>query len=363
MAQTSSLQGTVKGEDGQPVKDALIKIDRKDIKGHYQVKTKKKGDYFHTGLPLGVYKITLEVDGKDVDFVDNVRTSLGEPKTVDFNMQDQKQRSQSLAKAAETGNITPEQARDMTPAQKAAIEKQMKDRSAQLSKRKELNDAFNQGMEALKAKQFDVAIQSLTKAVEMDPTQNVIWGNLAEAYGELSKTKTGAEQQAAFQKTDEAYKKAIEIAPTDPNYHNNFAIALAREKKFPEMEAELKKAVELDPAGAGRYYFNLGAVLVNNNQTNQACDAFQQAIKADANYADAYYQYGICLTSKATNTPDGKVIFPEGTAPAFQKYLELKPDGPYAESAKGILSTMGSTIDTKYIAPGAKKGSAPAKKK
>ena len=43
----------VVGEDGQPLKDALIKIERKDIKGNYKVKTKKKGDYLHAGLPLG----------------------------------------------------------------------------------------------------------------------------------------------------------------------------------------------------------------------------------------------------------------------------------------------------------------------
>src|SRR4030081_26098 len=69
-AQTSSLAGVVKGEDGNPLKDALVKIDRKDIKGHYEVKTKKKGDYFHAGLPLGTYKITVSIDGKDVDSID-----------------------------------------------------------------------------------------------------------------------------------------------------------------------------------------------------------------------------------------------------------------------------------------------------
>jgi hypothetical protein len=31
--QTGSIEGTVKGEDGQPLKDALIQIERLDIKG------------------------------------------------------------------------------------------------------------------------------------------------------------------------------------------------------------------------------------------------------------------------------------------------------------------------------------------
>ena len=78
MAQTGSIEGKVTGEDGQPLKDALIKIERKDIKGSYKVKSKKKGDFFHAGLPLGQYKVVCEVNGQDVDSVDGIRTSFGE---------------------------------------------------------------------------------------------------------------------------------------------------------------------------------------------------------------------------------------------------------------------------------------------
>jgi tetratricopeptide (TPR) repeat protein len=363
LAQTGSLQGIVKDESGQPLKDALVKIDRKDIKGHYEVKTKKKGDYFHTGLPLGTYRVSVVIDGKERDAVDNVRTKLGEPVDVNFDLHQAKQQSAELQKAAETGTLTAEQQRGMSAEQKAQIEKQMKERAAALSKNKELNDAFNQGMEAKNAKNWDAAVQGFEKAVALDPSQNVIWGNMAESYMEIAKVKTGAEQQAAMDKAVEAYKKAIEIAPTDANYHNNYAIALAKMKKFPEMEAELNKAIELDPGNKGRYYYNLGAILVNANQTPQACDAFQKSIGADPNYADAYYQYGICLTAKATTDKEGKLQFPQGTAEAFQKYLELKPTGPYSDSAKAMLQTMGSTIETKYVAPGAEKPAAKTRKK
>src|SRR5437868_7800960 len=105
-AQTSSLEGDVKGEDGQPVKDALVKIERKDIKGNYKVKTNKKGHYFHAGLPLGVYRVVVEVDGKDLDSVDNVRTKLQDSTVIDFDLHKRKQESQSLAQAAQTGKLT-----------------------------------------------------------------------------------------------------------------------------------------------------------------------------------------------------------------------------------------------------------------
>jgi tetratricopeptide (TPR) repeat protein len=178
----------------------------------------------------------------------------------------------------------------------------------------------------------------------------------------MSKVKTGAEKETALGNAYENYKKAIALAPQEASYYNNFALALARGNKFEEMQQQLDKAVQLDPTGAGRYYYNMGAVLTNSGQTDAACQAFQKAIGADPNYADAHYQMGICLTGKAVAKPDGSLTFPEGTQQAFQKYLELKPDGPFAESAKGMLTTMGSKVETTYTAPGAKK-SAPPKKK
>jgi Tfp pilus assembly protein PilF len=250
----------------------------------------------------------------------------------------------------------------MSPEQKAAIDKQMKERQAAMAKNKALNDAFNAGMEALKTKQLDVALDQFTKAGAMDPKQHVIWGNLAETYSEIAKTKTGAEQEAALAKAGENYQKAIELVPTDASYHNNYALVLARSKKFEQMQTELDKAVQLDPAGAGRYYYNMGAVLTNANQMQPACDAFKKATAADAAYADAHYQYGICLTSQAKVDEKGNTSFPPGTQEAFAKYLELKPDGQFAESAKGMLAMMGSKVETQYSAPGSKKP-APAKKK
>ena len=75
-----------------------------------------------------------------------------------------------------------------------------------------MNDAFNTGMEALKTKQYDNAVQAFTKAGELDLKQHVIWGNLAEVYSEISKTKTGPEKDAALAKAYENYQKAIECS-------------------------------------------------------------------------------------------------------------------------------------------------------
>ena len=145
------------------------------------------------------------------------------------------------------------------------------------------------------------------------------------------------------------------MKPDDAGVHNNYALALAWAKKFDEAQAELAKAAQLDPPSAGKYYYNLGALLVNNNQSEPAGAAFKKAIEADPKYADAQYQYGIYLIGKATLGADGKYDPVPGTREAFQAYLELKPDGPFAESCKGMLATLSGAVDTSYQNPAAKK--------
>ena len=353
--QTGSLSGDVKDPDGKPMVGALVKIERTDIKGNYKVKTDKKGHYFHAGLPLGTYNVILEVEGRDVDRVNGVHTKLGDEVPINFNMAEAKAKQQALAKAAETGQLTKEQERGMSAAEKAALEKQTKERSAAMQKNKALNDAFNTGREALTAKQWDAAVQAFQKGSEIDPNQHMIWAYLADAYSGLAATKSGQEQQDAYAKAIEAYNKAIALKPDDAAYHNNYALLLARAGKMDEAKGELQKAAQLEPAAAGKYYYNLGAVLVNTGKTAEAEDFFKKAIEADPNYAPAQFQYATALSAKLVTKPDGSVEAPPGMKEALEKYLQLDPNGQFAEAAKGMLQMVGGKIETKYENPAAAK--------
>ena len=365
--QTTAFEGDVKGEDGKPLVKVPVHIDRLDIKGSYKVNTDKKGHYYYGGLPIGTYKIWIEVDGKERDSLNNVHSGLGDAQIHNFDLHAAAvanvDKNAEVRKAVETGGeLSKDVTRDMSPEAKAALEKKIKDQQAIMAKNKALNDAFNGGKAALDAKQYDAAIENFEKAKAMAPDQNVIWGNLADAYAAAAKTKTGADQQAMMDKGIECYRKAIELKPDDAAYHNNYALLLAQSKKADEALVELNKAAQLDPPSAGKYYFNGGAVLVNLGQNEPAGAMFKKAIEADNTYADAHYQYGIYLIGKATTTPDGKIVPPAGTKEEFQTYLELKPDGANAEAAKAMLTSMGETLQTDYSKPGAKKTSTTKKK-
>ena len=61
------------------------------------------------------------------------------------------------------------------------------------------------------------------------------------------------------------------------------------------------------------------------------------------------------MMAKAQVDASGKITPPDGTAEQFQKYLELKPDGPFAQSSKDMLTQLGAKVDTIYKAPSTKK--------
>jgi len=348
-SQTSTIEGTVKDPDGKPIQGAVINIDRTDIKGHYPVKTDKKGHYGHYGLPLGgVFDVTVVVNGEVRDQIKGVRTK-GDPIEQDFNLKNQQQQAASNQAEAERG---------MSKAQKEEFEKQAKAREAQIEKNKELSDAYTAARGALEAKMWDEAIENFNKAATMDDKQIAIWSGLADAYAGSAATKSGADASALYDKAFDAFKKAIDLSGTlDPvqqaAYYNNYALALAKGKKLDDAKSNLDKAAQLDPTGAGKYFYNMGALLVNSGQSDAAGDEFKKSIAADPNYADAYYQYGVYLTSKATTDASGKIVPAPGTVDALQKYLELKPDGPHAEEAKALIAQLGATVSTTFSNPSA----------
>jgi Tfp pilus assembly protein PilF len=357
-AQISAIEGDVKGPDGQPLKGAVILIERQDMKGTYKgAKTDKKGHYIYNGLPFpGTYNVSVWVDDQKKDETKGVKTQLGDPINISFDLKQSAAQQHSTQAAVASGTATPEQERGMSKEQKEALEKQAKDNAAIMAKNKALNDTFNTGKDALAAKNYDAAIDSLQKGTEMDPNQNVIWANLADAYVGQAGTKTGADQQAALDKAAEAYGKAIALKPDNAGYHNNYALTLARSKKYDEAQAELTKAASLDPQSAGHYYYNLGAVYINAGQSGPAEAAFKKAVDVQPDYADAQFQYATALSARLTTDKAGKVIAPDGMKEALEKYLQLEPMGQFADASKSLLQAIGATISADY-----KKG--PAKNK
>ena len=347
VAQVGSVRGKVIDANGQGVRDAMVYIERIGVRGNYKVKTNKRGNYFHAGLPLGRYNVRLEIDEKPVYSVNGYQVKLGEEKPLDFDLGEILQERQ----AAQSGTgPTKEQLAAMSEEQRKQYERALKARQQQISKNKKLNETFNAGMEAKRLKDFAIAVQHFKEAAAIDEKQDVIWGNMAEALAGLVTTKTGAAREQAGNDAIDAYIKAISLKP-DPAYHNNLGLLLVRLQRIEEGKAELEKAAQMSPENAGTYYFNLGAVMVNTGNTDGAISAFTKATEAQPDFANAYYQLATVLVGTAQMKEDGSVVPAPGTVEAYQKYLDLDPQGAYAASAQAMVQSLSGKLETTFEKP------------
>jgi tetratricopeptide (TPR) repeat protein len=369
LAQTATLQGDVKDGNGQPLKGAVIKLERKDIKGHYQVKTDKKGHWLYTGLPgAATFDISCEVDGKVVDKANNVKANYGDDNpAIDFDLRKVQAQQAATQQANAAGQLSDDQSRGMSKEQKEQYEAQLKKNAESIKKNKALNDAFNAAQDSLKAAAADTdptkkkadyqaAIDKLNQGTQMDANQAAIWNSLGQAYEGLGKVQTGDERTKSLDSAVDAYKKSLAIKPDDPAVYNQIGNIYGLEKKMPEATEALNKAAQLDPQMAPKAYFNMGANLVNGGQPEKAAEFFKKATDADPNYAEAWYQYGSLQMMQGKVDPKtGKQTYPPETSAALQKYMQLQPNGPHAQEATAMLQAMGEQVQTNVTAPGAKK--------
>jgi hypothetical protein len=402
LSQTATVQGTCKDAQGNPITGAQVTWHNTDTGRTYNLKTDKKGKYFSLGIDVGTYTVSLNKDGKELDKVNGYKIQTGEA-NLDFDLKAAQQ--QQIEQTAKEKGLTPDQV------------KQQQEQNAKIEEKNKNIGAVNEKLKAATAAEqgnppnYDSAIATLTEASQMAPDEDLVWFRLGGAYLDSAKTQTDAAEKT--KRYTEAYNdlhKALDIyksknepaAAANPGgaapaqgapangqngqgqaaqpaktavqqvsekqrlaaYYDNFANAAAHVGKSSEAVDAYNQAAQMDPAHAGQYYFNLGAILTNSNTSNdvnvrkQAIDAFDKAIAADPNHADAYFWKAQNLIGMATADASGKIAAPDGTAEAYQKYLDLQPTGPHADEAKQMLAALNASVQTSY----GKKGTAPKKK-
>jgi tetratricopeptide (TPR) repeat protein len=345
---TGSVKGVCRDVEGKPITGAVVEYLSQENGRRYQLKTNGKGEYFSLGIEPGKYQVTLTKEGKQLDQVKGFPVQLDE-NTLDFDLK------KSQTQAAAQQGISPEQLKKMQEAQ----EKQNKE----VTTVKALNEKLAAANQASSAGDFDTAIAQLNEATQMDANRDLLWFKLADAYRSSAAKQTDPQEKTKrydtavtdYQKAIELKQKAIDANatknPADGQslaaYYNNMAEAAAKSGKTDDAIKSYGQAAQLNPTGAAQYYFNLGAVLTNTGKVDDAIVAFDKAIAADPNKADAYYWKGVNMMGKATLKGD-KMVAPDGTSDAFNKYLELQPTGQFADPAKQMLASIGASVETQY---------------
>lgn len=301
----------------------------------YTFTTDANGDYKGDGIAPGSYTATvLNSDKKTIDQFRDVKVTAGSDTLQDFDMS----RPDYIAK--------------MSPEEKKQYEA-AKEKNAEVNKEnvqiKNLNADLTKARSDNQAKNYADADALMTRDTTARPDEALLWIELGKAqYGEkkLDDAVTSLKKAIAL---DSALKKPR--PDVEASAYDTLGEILATQSKIPDSQAAYESAAKLDPKNAAMYYGNETIMMDRAGDIDATVAAADKAIAADPTKPIPYYLKGKALINKATVDPKTqKIIAPPGCAEAYEKYLELAPNGQFAADAKAVLAEMGTTVESRYKA-------------
>ncbi|HEV2464781.1 MAG TPA: carboxypeptidase-like regulatory domain-containing protein [Acidobacteriaceae bacterium] len=329
---TGKVHGHVQDPLGIAMANVQVKLNSNG-QAKYTFTTDANGDYKGDNVAPGSYDFTLyNAQNKTIDQFQDVKVTAGGDTAQDFD----------LSRAAYIAKMSPEQKKQLEAAKSANSKI-----SAENVKIKNLNADLVQARKDTDAKNYAAADALMTRDTTAKPDAAVLWVALGKA--QLGEKK--------YPEAATSLQKAVDADKADKKQHpdiqaaadNSLGEALADQGKVPEAQAAYDAAATVDPKGAGMYYGNEAIMMDRLNNVDATVAAADKAIAADPNKPIPYYLKGKSLITKATVDPKTqKIIAPPGTEEAYQKYLDLAPNGPFAPDAKAILAQLGTKEQTSY---------------
>ena len=282
-AQSTMVRGKVVDKEGKPVPNATVAVEFKGgVNRKYETKTDRNGGFVQLLTESGEYQVTVSAEGVGSQSAP-VRVRLGQAADV------------NIVLAPGGGGSDP----------KAA----------------EVKKTFEEGVAASRAGDHDGAIAKFNAAAAVIPNCSDCYYNIGISY--MAKKD---EKQA-----EEAWKKALELKPDNSEAASALATLYNNQKRFDEAAAMSAKVTGGAGGGSADAIYNQGIILWNQGKIAEAKGKFEEALKADPNFADAHYQMGMALLN------EGKL--PDAVA-AFEKYLSLAPTGQFATQAKAMVAQL-----------------------
>jgi len=342
---TGRISGEILDKEGKPDADINIEIKNPDTGQAFNTKTDKNGRFQQLGLLSGVYVVTLTnekdfpnfavkfrvVQDQDNLFKLNLKeqAALGGPSAEEVKKREEEENKfKNMKQHFDNGKAAMDDANTLRPQLKTTPPDQQGP----------IKDKLNAD--------YQTAITEYTQAEQGVPpkdTKNhaVVWSNLGQAY----------EYSGRYEEAANAFSKAAELQPGAPLYEHlstnlaNVAVAqpATDKQKIADAGAACDKAAALDPTSAARCWKNIGIILTNKNHQQEAVPALQKATQLDPKDAQAWFLLGGALSASITPKQEGDKMtyeIPPGTTEAYQKCIEVAPNGPYAEQAKQSLEQL-----------------------
>jgi len=400
-AQNGQLRGrvTLKQADGTvvPAADAVVDVFRSDLPGDFNLKTNKKGEFVHAGLPfVGTYIIAVSMPGAQAYYLPGVKVGREEEVKIELTAGDGKRLTRADIKMlmAKTPGSTPSGAKE-TPEDKAKLE-ELKRKNAEIeaaNKKAETSNViidrtFKAGNDALRAKNYDAAIAQYDEGLSADPDHPgapALLTNKAMALNARAVDK----YNAAVKATDDAAKTAgIESAKkdwTEASQSGAKAVAMLKGMTVPSDAASANAAkvnlyfalmaradamrlfvtkvdqsqadagvaayqeyiaVETDPVKKSKAEHDLAQMLFDANVFDRALTEYQKILSANPDDLNALLRAGQALFNIGAINSD-KTKYQEA-ANYLAQFVEKAPDtDPLKSDAKAILDTLKDQANVK----------------
>ena len=170
---------------------------------------------------------------------------------------------------------------------------------------------YNHGLDLSKSENYLLAVESLNKAVQIDP-------NRAEAHRLLGRIYLL--YLAQTKEAIESLQTAIKLDPDSSTPHQMLGVAYFRRNQYPKAIQALRQAIELNPRVSPDYpyhpYYDLGMVYLKQSKFDDAISCFEQAIELDPDQIRAYYSLGNTYIRQGSVQKGAELI---------RKYQSLKP--------------------------------------
>ncbi len=374
---TGKIHGRVINPTGQPQGGGTVSLSTDGgATMKYNFPVSDTGDYSGeapAGTYMLVYRAADTPAGKMVDSIRGVKVAAGEDTAQDDDMTRQ------------------EYVDKMTPEEKKQLE-ELKKTNAEAIKANSLINQLNADLRAVSQDKRDIdgagaaAVQALgasaskadvdakandiktakyndivslmTKDSALKPDEALLWVNLG--FGQAGLTK--------YDDAIASYKKALDLESASKKPRGGvlgladagLGEVYARTGKVPDANAAYDAAAKADPTNALLHLRNEAVIFFQQNNGAAQVAAADDAIKSDPNQSDPnlailYYIKGQGLIQQATVDPKTqRIVLPPDCTAAYQKYLELSPNGPYSQEVAGILQQAGEKISSNYKAPKSK---------
>lgn len=332
---TAKVHGHVNDPLGTAITGVQVKLSTDGQTVKYTFTTDSNGDYQGSGIAPGTYYFTLyNTKNQPVDQFRDVILAAGADKEQNFDLS------------------RPEYVAKMSPEEKKAYE-EAKTANEKINKEnsqiKNLNADLKKAREDNASKNYADADQIMTRDTTLKPDAAVLWVELGKAQmGEKKLPEAATSLQKAIDVDAASKKPNLDVEAAAGNTLGEVNADLG---KVAESQAAYEAAATKDPKNAGMYYTNEAIMMDRLGNIDATVAAADKAIAADPNKAIPYYLKGKALINKASVDPKTqKIVAPEGCAEAYQKYLDLDPNGPFANDAKSILAQLGTKVQSKYRA-------------